>query len=174
MFVAIIEAVRAGIADRGLVGVTVDEGAEARVAHPMPGEWGRIVFVPAPAPISFVPPTRIGDDASGRIQLWNTLFVFEVCFAGYDADAPERDLAHKRRCYDLLELTTQEIHRVLRRLLRLDHRQLDRREEARPARRRARRDARAEHPPVQHALPVRRAPSGARRAQARSLRRETR
>ncbi|MBX3205110.1 MAG: hypothetical protein KF764_08570 [Labilithrix sp.] len=112
MFVAIIDAVRQGIAARGIVGVTVDEGAEARVAQPVSGELGRIVFVPAPSPISFIPPTRIGDDASGRCQLWNTLFVFEVCFAGYDADAPTRDLAHKRRCYDLLELATQEIHRV--------------------------------------------------------------
>lgn len=119
MFVEIVDIIRQRFAERGFTEVTVVEGQESRNAQANfgAGSANRVAFVPAKEPIAIIPPTFIGEgdlDEAGeaRRQLWNMMFKYEVSFAGFDANNPERDLAHRRKCVDLFEVTTQEIQRA--------------------------------------------------------------
>lgn len=109
MFDQLADIVRAWVLKRGL-GVVVDEGAEALKAQTNygAGSSNRIVFVPAKDPIQVIDPTHIGGEPR---QLWNTMFVFEVWIAGFDSDNPDRDFAHRARCYQLWEATAQALHK---------------------------------------------------------------
>lgn len=109
MFVQLIDDVRATFLARGIT-APVLEGIDARkqqVADASPD--GRVCFVPM-SDIDVEAPRFIGEDDTGVRQLWNTFFVYEVSFAGYDRRNPERDLAHRKASYDLWEATTQAIH----------------------------------------------------------------
>jgi hypothetical protein len=112
MFLQLVDDVRAALAARGFTEVSVDEGIRARVSQENYGDGSanRVAFVPAVDPMSVVAPTFIGEGDGVKRQLWNVLFVYDVAFAGFDADNPERDLAHRRRCFDLWEVVAQAIH----------------------------------------------------------------
>jgi hypothetical protein len=117
MFVQIVDDVRAAFTAAGYTEVSVDEGIRARVTQENygAGSANRVVFSPSPDPLEVIPPMRIGerhdpdDDENVSRQLFDVLFVFEVSFAGYNADYPDRDLMHRRRCFDLWEVTAQAI-----------------------------------------------------------------
>jgi hypothetical protein len=114
MFVQIVDDVRAAFTARGFTEVSVDEGIRARNTQENygAGSANRVVFVPSADPLEVIPPMRIGEsnDDDAKRQLWNVLFVYEVSFAGYDADNPDRDLMHRRRCFDLWEVAAQAVH----------------------------------------------------------------
>ncbi len=112
MFVKLIDDVRAWFVLRGLDASVVD-GLESRNAQTNfgPGSANRVAFVPA-SPVEIIDaPRYIGEDDDGRRQLVNMLFAYEVSFAGYDRDNPERDLAHRHVCVDLFEATAQSLQR---------------------------------------------------------------
>lgn len=109
MFVQIIDDVRATFKARGIT-ADVLEGVDARAqqfgdASPE----GRVCFVPIQE-IEVEAPRFVGEDDTGVRMLWNTLFGYEVSFLAFDRDQPERDVAHRKACYDLWEATTQAIH----------------------------------------------------------------
>lgn len=57
-------------------------------------------------------PIRIGEGDDDKRQLWNLMFVFEICVAGFDSTRPASDFAHRAQCLELLEATIQGIHKV--------------------------------------------------------------
>lgn len=108
MFIKIIEDVRAWFATHGVT-ATVSDGIDAVNAqdnHGL-GTANRVVFSASAAPLSFVPIQQIGEDDTGRRQLANVMFVFDVTISGYDASQPTRDLAHRHKCFLLLEAVVQ-------------------------------------------------------------------
>ncbi len=115
MFLAIVDQVAARFVERGFTDVVVASGIDARNEQLNYGtdNASRVVFVPSADPMAIVPPTMIGDndDDDPKRQLLNVLMTYEVSFAGFDKTT-DRDLAHRRRCFDLFEVTAQEIHRA--------------------------------------------------------------
>lgn len=119
MFLKILDDLRAAFIARDFTEVEIAEGIESRNEQSNfgAGSANRIAFVPA-KDMQIIPPTHIGDqDVEGdpervKRQLFNVMFAFDVYFAGFDADHPERDLAHRRKCFDIWEVTAQEIQRL--------------------------------------------------------------
>ncbi len=112
MFVDIVADVAAWFVLRGLDASVVD-GAQSRAAQSnYAGSANRVAFVPSKEPLAILDePTHIGEDDTGKRQLLNVQFVYEVSFAGYDSANPERDLAHRHVCFDLFEATVQAVQR---------------------------------------------------------------
>lgn len=114
MFVELVDIVRERFRERGFTDILVVDGINAREQQTNfgSGSANRVAFVPSAQPIAFIPPTRIGEDEHERRQLLNAMFVFDVSVSGYDPSNPERDLAHRRRCFDIFEAVVQEVHRA--------------------------------------------------------------
>jgi hypothetical protein len=114
MFLKLVDDLRTAFAGRGYTDVFIDEGLRARASQENYGAGltNRIVFRPSESPMTMLPPTHIGDDDTGKRQLFNVEFVYEVSFAGFDANHPDRDIAHMRRCFDLWEVTAQEVQKA--------------------------------------------------------------
>lgn len=114
MFIKLIDDLRTAFAAREFDEVEIVEGIESRTEQSNYGDGSanRIAFVPAKDPMQIVPPAFIGDGDDTRRQLFNVMFPFDVSFAGYDADNPERELAHRRKCFDMFEVTAQEVQRL--------------------------------------------------------------
>lgn len=111
MFVEIVDIVRQRFKDRELP-ISVVEGIESRNAQIEDGPQNRVAFVPSAQPIPIVAPMFIGEGDEEKRQLWNAKVAYDVSFNGFDESNPDRDLAHRRRCLDLFEVTAQEIHRA--------------------------------------------------------------
>jgi len=118
MFVQLVDIVRARLADRGFTDVTVVDGIESRNDQTNFGDGGsanRVAFVPAADPLEILAPRFIGEGDDGEFgakrQLFNVNFVFDVFFAGY-VPTSERELDHRRRCFDLWEVVAQEVQRA--------------------------------------------------------------
>lgn len=113
MFLKLIDDVRARFIVRDLTEVEIAEGTNARdqQANMGHGSLNRVAFVPV-SDMTFLPPTHIGENDEGHAQIVNMLFVFEVGCAGFDADNPERELAHMRKCVDIFEAVVQEVKRA--------------------------------------------------------------
>lgn len=111
MFLQIVDTIRQRFIARGFTEVSVDEGIESRNAQSNFGAGGanRVCFVPSSDPWPVIAPTFIGEADDDKRQLLNVMFVYDVSFAGYDADHPERDLSHIRKCFDIFEVTAQEV-----------------------------------------------------------------
>jgi hypothetical protein len=108
MFLQIVDIVRARMALRDNT-ISVEEGIEGRAHQPNTTGANRITFTPKEDIGVGFEQHRMGEDEDTSRQLLTTLFMFDVAIAGYDASNPERDLAHRHKCYDLWEMVVQEV-----------------------------------------------------------------
>lgn len=115
MFLKLVDDVRAAMPGLGFGDISVDDGLVSAVAQSNYGDGAanRVAFVPAEE-LSFLPSTtQMGDVDLGTgeyaRQLANVLYGFDVHVCGFDADTPDRYLAHQRRCFDIFEAVVQVV-----------------------------------------------------------------
>ena len=118
MLMQLVDDVRAALTTRFGTDVFVDEGIRARNTQDnfAKNTPNRVVFEPSEDMEVLEDVLRIGEgdadeDNDCKRQLLNVMFAFDVSIIGYDAIHPSRDLAHRRRCFDIWEVVAQEVQR---------------------------------------------------------------
>jgi hypothetical protein len=115
MFLQLVDDIRAAFAARGFTDIEIVDGLTATVEQQNygAGSANRVAFIPSEGPMTVGAPRFIGDidndDGKVRRQLHDVGFVFEVTISAYDADNPDRYLAHCHRCFDIWEAVAQEV-----------------------------------------------------------------